>query len=368
MADQNSWAAVPFHFWSVVYFVFGSIVGSFLNVCIHRMPRGESVVSPPSHCPHCGYSIPWFLNIPLVTWCWLRGKCANCRAPISGRYLCVELLTGLAFLGCWLAHGRVWDIQFVLLAAAYCVLLAGLIAATFIDFEHFIIPDEITLGGIVVGFLISAAVPTLHGVVSSTKAMEQSALGIAVGAGLIYAILRVGKLLFGRYRVQLPEGSEITFSETSLHLPEETVAFEEVFYRNSDTIRFHAVRIEMIDRCYRDVDVRLSPKKLRVGDDVFDPETVPHLEAETDEITLPREAMGLGDVKFMAAIGAFLGWQAVVFSLMASSIIGSAVGIGLVVFRRRDWSSRIPYGPYIALAAALWVYGHRAFIRWWLPR
>ena len=91
MADQNSWAAVPFHFWSVVYFVFGSIVGSFLNVCIHRMPRGESVVSPPSHCPHCGYSIPWFLNIPLVTWCWLRGKCANCRAPISARYFAVEL-------------------------------------------------------------------------------------------------------------------------------------------------------------------------------------------------------------------------------------------------------------------------------------
>lgn len=368
MADQNSWAAVPFHFWSAVYFVFGSIVGSFLNVCIYRMPRGESVVSPPSHCPHCGYSIPWFLNIPLVTWCWLRGKCANCRAPISPRYLAVELLTGLAFLGTWLAHGRADDGQTLLLALAYSVLLAGLIAATFIDFEHFIIPDEITLGGIVVGFLLSAAVPALHGTVSHTKAMERSALGIAAGAGLIYAILRVGKLLFGRYRVKLAENSKIIFTETALHLPDETVPFEEVFYRNSDTVRFHAARLEMIDRCYRDVDVRLSPKKLRVGGDVFDPETIHHLEAETGEVTLPREAMGLGDVKFMAAIGAFLGWPAVVFSLMASSVIGSAVGIGLIAACRREWSSRIPYGPYIALAAALWVYGHQAFLRWWLPR
>ncbi|MBI5773320.1 MAG: prepilin peptidase [Verrucomicrobia bacterium] len=368
MADQNPWAVVPFHFWSAVYFVFGSIVGSFLNVCIHRMPRGESVVSPPSHCPHCGYSIPWFLNIPLVTWCWLRGKCANCRAPISPRYLCVELLTGLAFLGTWLAHGRADDGATLLLAVAYSILLAGLIAATFIDFEHFIIPDEITLGGIVVGFLVSAALPALHDAPTRAKALEQSALGIAVGAGLVYAILRVGKLLFGRYRVKLPENSKITFTETALHLPEETVPFEEIFYRNSDTIQFHAARLEMVDRCCWDVKVRLSPKKLRVGDDVFDPETVHHLEAETGEVVLPREAMGLGDVKFMAAIGAFLGWKAVVFSLMASSVIGSAVGIGLVVFRRREWSSRIPYGPYIALAAALWVYGHRSFMRWWWPR
>ena len=92
------WAAVPFHFWSLVFFVFGSIVGSFLNVCIHRMPLGQSIVSPPSHCPHCKYSIPWYLNIPLVTWLYLRGKCRNCGAPISIRYFLVELLTAVTFL------------------------------------------------------------------------------------------------------------------------------------------------------------------------------------------------------------------------------------------------------------------------------
>src|SRR5215831_11483647 len=127
MFDPVVWAAVPFHFWSLVFFVFGTIVGSFLNVCIHRMPRGVSIVSPPSHCPHCGYSIPWYLNVPLVTWLYLRGKCAHCGAPISIRYFLVELLTGLLFLSCWLSFGH----RSFLLAIIYAMFLAGLITATF---------------------------------------------------------------------------------------------------------------------------------------------------------------------------------------------------------------------------------------------
>src|SRR5437660_12093139 len=155
---REYWAAVPFQFWSVVLFALGCIVGSFLNVCIYRLPLGQSVVSPPSHCPHCKYSIPWFLNIPLVTWVYLGGKCRNCGAPISVRYFLVELLTGLTFLACWESYG----FQSWALAVAYCIFLAGLIAATFIDFEHFIIPDEITIGGMIVGFLCSFLVPALH--------------------------------------------------------------------------------------------------------------------------------------------------------------------------------------------------------------
>ena len=149
--DSNNWAAVPFHFWSVVFFWFGCIVGSFLNVCIHRLPLGQSIVSPPSHCPHCQYSIPWYLNIPLVTWVYLRGKCRNCGAPISARYFLVELLTGIAFLGCWLAFGR----QSLALPLVYALFLSGLLVASFIDFEHFIIPDEITFGGMGAGFVCS---------------------------------------------------------------------------------------------------------------------------------------------------------------------------------------------------------------------
>src|ERR1043165_796497 len=158
MFDPEIWARVPFHFWSLVFFDFGCIVGSFLNVCIYRMPRNESVVSPPSHCPHCNYSIPWYLNIPLFTWLYLRARCAHCKAPISARYFLVELLTGLLFLGAWLSAGRTSPGA----ALAYCVLVSGLIAATFIDFEHFIIPDEITFGGMAVGFVFSFLAPALQ--------------------------------------------------------------------------------------------------------------------------------------------------------------------------------------------------------------
>ena len=364
MPDSNPWAAIPFHFWSVVFFGFGCIVGSLLNVCIHRMPRGESIVSPRSHCPHCRYSIPWYLNIPLFTWLYLGGKCGNCQVPISFRYFLVELLTGVVFLSCWLVFGDASPE----LALVNCLLLAGFITATFIDVEHFIIPDEITLGGIVVGFVCSGLVPALHGVTTGADGLRQGFLGILAGAGLIYGILRLGKLLFGRQIIELEPQTRIVFSETALHFPDREIAYEELFYRKSDTIALHAKSVELVDRCYRDCELRLTPATLRIGDDKFDPETVRHLEAVTDEITLPREAMGLGDVKFMAAIGAFLGWQAVIFSLTVSAVIGAIVGVGLIAFRKQEWSSRLPYGPYIALAATIWIFAHKQILNWWLIR
>src|ERR1043166_2099087 len=353
--DPEIWARVPFEFWSLVFFALGCCVGSFLNVCIHRMPLGMSIVSPTSHCPHCKYSIPWYLNVPLVTWLWLRGRCKSCGAPISPRYFLVELLTGVAFLSCWVVFGA----QSAVLALVYGVLLAGLIVATFIDFEHFIIPDEITIGGMVTGFVCSFFFPALHGEPSLTGGMKQSVFGIAVGAGLIYFILRVGKLLFGRQRLALPANTKVVFSETAVHLPDKDIPYEDLFYRKSDVIAMQAHIVELVDRCYKDVLVRLSPKRLRIGDDELDPEAVPHLEAVSAEIVLPREAMGFGDVKFMGAIGAFLGWQSVIFSLMLSSIIGSLVGIALILMGKREWSSRLPYGPYIALAAVIWLFGGR---------
>jgi leader peptidase (prepilin peptidase)/N-methyltransferase len=337
------------------------MIGSFLNVCIHRLPLGESIVSPPSHCPHCKYSIPWYLNVPLVTWLYLGGKCRNCAAPISIRYFLVELLTAVTFLGCWLAFGH----ESAWLALVYAVFLAGLITATFIDFEHFIIPDEITVGGMVAGFVCSFLLPGLHEEVSVSGSLRQSLLGMGAGAGIIYGILRLGKLLFGRQKVTLPADTRIIFSETAVHLPDKDIPYEDLFYRRSDVITLHARTVELADRCYKDVRVRLSPATLWIGEEELNPEEVPHLEAVSAEIVFPREAMGLGDVKFMAAIGAFLGWQAVIFSLMVSSMIGSVIGVALIALRKREWSSRLPYGPYIALAAAIWIFGGKRLVQWW---
>ena len=121
--------------------VLGAVTGSFLNACIHRMPRGVSLLNPKrSFCPACEKTIPWYENLPVVSWVFLRGKCSGCGAPISFRYPLVELLAAGLFLALWLK----FDFP---LGPAYFAFVALLLAATFIDFEHFIIPDEITLGG-----------------------------------------------------------------------------------------------------------------------------------------------------------------------------------------------------------------------------
>ena len=359
------WALVPFHFWSLVFFALGCIVGSFLNVCIYRLPLGMSIITPRSHCPYCKYSIPWYLNIPLVTWLALRGRCKNCGAPISARYFVVELLTGVAFLSCWLAFGDAGHpLPSMPVAFVYAVFLAGLIAATFIDFEHFIIPDEITFGGMVVGFAASFFLPSLHDASTLIVGMRRSFTGAIVGAAIIYGILRLGKWLFGRQRVKLPMETKIVFTDTSVHLPDKEIPYDELFYRRSDVIVLHARTIELVDRGYQDVLVRLSPSALEIGEEKMNPNDVPCLEAVSAEIVLPREAMGLGDVKFLGAIGAFLGWQGVMFSLMLSSMIGAVAGVTLIAMRRREWSSRMPYGPYIALAAAIWIFGGKKLVPW----
>jgi len=375
--DADTWAHVPFHFWSVVFFVLGCLVGSFLNVCIHRMPLGQSIVSPPSHCPHCNYSIPWYLNIPLVTWLYLRGKCANCGAVISARYFLVELLTGFMFLFCWLGAGHIS----VLLALVQCVFVGGLIVGTFIDIEHLIIPDEITLGGTVVGFFFSLVVPSMHHTKLSSVSLGASFVGILVGGGLLYGVSRGGKLLFGRQHIDTTSGAtlslltvlsgrrktpagplaRVVFTESFLVVAGQQIPYEDVYYRQTDTITLTARRLELCDRCYRDVPVRLTPTKLRIGTEELNPVEVVYMEAETDTLVLPREAMGLGDVKLMAAIGAFGGWEAVVFSLFLSAIIGIAVQSALILAKKREWSNQLPYVPYIAAAAIIWIF----LGQWW---
>jgi leader peptidase (prepilin peptidase)/N-methyltransferase len=236
--------------------------------------------------------------------------------------------------------------------------------ATFIDFEHFIIPDEITFGGIVVGLLVSLLLPSLQDAPSHGSSILRSLIGAVAGAGIVYAILRLGKLLFGRQRLKLAGQTKIIFSETAVVLPDKEIPYDELFYRKSDAIVLRAQTVELVDRGYKDVTVKLSPVALDIGGEKMEPNAVPFMECVSTEIVLPREAMGLGDVKFMSAIGAFIGWQGVLFSLMVSSMIGAGIGLGLILLRRREFSSRMPYGPYIALAAVVWVFiGKKYFLQ-----
>lgn len=357
---------LPFHLWTLEFTLLGLLVGSFLNVVIHRMPLGQSVVRPPSHCPKCQYQIPIWLNLPIISWLYLRGRCAHCQAPISPRYLAVEALTGLAFFGTWLTWGRDHPGE----AFALCVLWSGLIAATGIDLEHYIIPDEITLGGIAVGFLLSGFIPILQGVSTSVAAVKSSAVGMVVGGGMIYGVVRLGKLLFGRLRVQLSPSTRIVFHESGLLLPGENISYGELFYRPGDAVVCHGSRVELSTRSYLDQQVRLEllrkPPLLRIGSQRLNAEDEPWMAVVTDQVILPREAMGLGDVKLMAAMGAFLGWQATVFSLMGSALLGSVVGLTLIAVGKRQWQSRLPYGPFIAVAGAIWVMGGHRWMEIWL--
>ena len=139
-------------------------------------------------------------------------------------------------------------------------------------------------------------------------------------------------------------------------MPDKELPYEEIFYRKSDYIQLFARTAELADRCYFNTKITLTPEQLKIGEETFNPEEVPHMEVVTSEMVLPREAMGFGDVKFMAAIGAFLGWQAAIFALMVSAVLGTLVSIGAIAVRRAEWTSRIPYGPYIAVAAIIFMF------------
>ena len=180
----------------VLIFIFGLIIGSFLNVCIVRMPLEKSVVRPRSHCVNCKSMIPWYDNIPLISYILLGGKCRFCKNKISPRYFLVELLTGLAFLGFYAYYG----LSPVLFP--YLVMLSGFIVATFVDFEHRIIPDEISVGGMCVGIVLSLFIPELHvvgaksGLMPHAISLGKSLLGVLVGGGSIYAMGLLGDLIF----------------------------------------------------------------------------------------------------------------------------------------------------------------------------
>jgi leader peptidase (prepilin peptidase)/N-methyltransferase len=362
MFDLARWAAVPFHFWTVMFFAFGCTVGSFLNVCIHRLPRGLSIVTPPSHCPQCGNHIPWYLNVPLLSWLWLRGRCRFCGLAIPVRYFLVEMLTGLLFLSSWLVHGPTAPA----LAFVYSIFLSGLVVATFIDLEHLIIPDAITVGGMGVAFVASFLAPALHGAASPVMGARRSIFGVLLGVGLVYGIVRMGKLLFGRLKHRVPAGTRVHFTEEALVLPGEVLPYGEVLYRRSDAIVVKAAYVEMVDRGYRGATVRLTRDWLYIDQEQFPTAQVPCLEVVADVVTTPREAMGLGDVKFMGAIGGFIGWAGVLFTLMFSALVGSGVGLVMIATGRYARSRPIPFGPYIALAAAAWVFVGDRVIRWWL--
>ncbi len=356
-------------------FVLGAIVGSFLNACIYRMPRGISLSNPKrSFCTSCDTLIPWYLNLPLISWVMLRGKCAKCGASFSVRYFGVELLTGLAFWAVWVGFG-------LPLAPVYWVFVALLITATFIDFDFFIIPDEITIGGTVAGVVLSTALPVMMGVDGWWQGLAWSLGAAALGYGLLWAVVELGKKAFGRTRHALEPAEgfrlHVDGENPEFELGADRTLWEEIFSRESDAVVMECAGAELewvegpqsesqkVSRWGGKGEVRLYYNKVVAGGREVAIEDVRSLTGTATAVVIPREAMGFGDVKFIACIGAFLGWQAVIFTIFASSIVGAVVGGGALLLSGGKAGSKIPYGPYLALGAVLWLAVGPAAVRWY---
>lgn len=246
----------------IALFVLGSVVGSFANVCVLRIPTGESIVWPGSRCPECQTLIRAYDNVPLLAWLlWLKGRCRSCKAQISFRYFLIELITALAAVGLFfrVGLGVEWLILFVFVTA--------LIIITFIDLDHRIIPDVISLPGILIGFLCSFI---------AGPGPTSSIIGILTGGGILLAI------------------------------------------------------------------------------------------AWGYERATGREGMGGGDIKLLGMIGAFLGWKAVPFTMLLSSLTGSVVGVSLMWWTGSDSKYAIPFGPFLAAGAVGYVFFGEEFMRWYL--
>lgn len=235
----------------IFIFLFAASIGSFLNVCIYRIPLGESIVHPPSACPACAAKIRGFDNIPILSYLILGGKCRACKEAISKRYILIEALSGVLALLLYKRFGLTVDFFVISLFSA------ALVVITFIDLDHQIIPDRISIPGIPIGFAASLFL-------ISTTTWVDSLIGIAAGGGSLLII------------------------------------------------------------------------------------------ALTYHVITRKEGMGGGDIKLLAMIGAFVGWQGVIFVVFFSSLAGSVIGILYILLSGRGSKSLIPFGPFLAFSAYLY--------------
>ena len=348
----------------VFAFVLGAAVGSFLNVCIYRWPVDLSINWPRrSFCPNCKQPIPWHQNLPLISWLALRGRCANCGAKISFRYFAVELVTALLFLAIWQSFP--WQV-----AIAYWIFISFLIIGTFIDFEHFIIPDRVTIGGTIAGVVCSVALPALMQTDSRLAAGVRSLLAAALGYVILLIVLEAGKIAFGRKRIRFDAPTPFAWTkrgdDADFVVGTEGGLWSDYFAREKDRLLLTCDEARIDHHTYGNVMLDFRYDRVTAEGHVLMLDDVTQISGVARELVIPREAMGRGDLKFLAAIGAFLGWRAVLFSLFAGSLLGSIVGLITLVVGKPVWSAKLPFGPYLAFGAVTWMFFGNMFLRWYV--
>ncbi|MEW5895697.1 MAG: prepilin peptidase [Candidatus Omnitrophota bacterium] len=330
---------MPEFFIGLFVFFFGACIGSFLNVCIVRMPKELSVVTPRSHCFSCQQLIPWYDNIPLVSYFILKGKCRKCGAPFSFRYLLIEWLTAFTFLGFYLYFGLTTQM------AAYLVMVSAFIVATFVDFELRIIPDEISVGGMFAGLLLSVFFVDLHSAFFHQLAMGRIIMWIIVGVCLGVHLIEFLVLKRDFDREDLFLFSVIigmVAAEALITLLMSGPLAGSDFW---------------LIRHLKSLDASLIGLLLGGG--------VIYVMGLLGDFIFRKESMGGGDVKLMALIGAFLGWKLALVAFFVAPFFGAVYGI---IEKIRTKDSAIAYGPFIVMGALISLFFGDVIIAWVLSQ
>ena len=362
----------------LVFFI-GAGIGWFLNVVIYRVPRGISVNEPRrSFCPSCKKQIPMYQNIPLFSWLALSGKCSNCKSPISVRYFLVEALVAVLFYVVFQSYGGPWE-EIALWGPrvlALWVFVSLLVSGSFIDIEHLILPLRITIGGTIVGLAFATWVPSMVGESVWYRGLMMSAVSGALGLGGLWLVVELGKLAFGRLKFdfETPEAWSVTQPDEEeppvVTVGEEKHDWVDLFGRASDRLLIDCTEVTVNEQSWSDVKTELWMEKFKVhaADGLVEIplEGVKKLEGATTKIVIPREAMGFGDVLLLMMIGAFVGWQAVLFTILAASVIGTLVALIQRMIGGAEWGAKIPFGPYLALGALLWIFFGPLAVHWYM--
>jgi leader peptidase (prepilin peptidase)/N-methyltransferase len=254
-----------------------------------------------------------------------------------------------------------------------------LIVATFIDFEHFIIPDSVTIGGTIAGLVFSAGLPWLHGetafgVQESIRSLMWSVIGAAIGFALLWLVSWLGRLAFGRKKLLFEKAVPFTWKlegEGEEKRARFTIAgdeqwWDELFATEKDTLVMQCESFSLGEKTAGTCEIRSLYERLTFDGEEHDLNHVETFTGTLTQVEFRRTAMGFGDVKFIACIGAFLGWQATIFSVTAGAFLGAFLGYGSRLIGKKEWSTRIPYGPCLAFGALVWFFYGPQFLDWYL--
>jgi len=375
--------AVPDWIWYVFVFVFGCCVGSFLNVVIYRLPRDKSLIRPPSFCPSCGRRIRFYDNIPLLSWLLLRGRCRYCREPISPRYFVIELLTGLVFLGLfYLYFYSNWRSGIVafpkggwLIYLASLVLAGGLIAASAIDLEFWVIPISICyyvtgvglLASSIAGYIIEPAAIRHHNLLPSASAGTGAlAVGAALGVAVSLLMLVTG-LIKRSYESSATEQQQQVQDEAGVNHRLE-ICREIVFLLPVLACSLGAYLLLQKNQTLHNWWIDLLERPFVSGLlgslwGYFVGCAVVWTTRILGTLGFGKEAMGLGDVHLMGAAGSIIGPVPVVTAFFVAPFFGLAWAAVQMLFKK---THQIPYGPFLSLGIFTVIIFHDRIWEYWI--